>query len=219
MNDEKISELAEKLSIILEKEQKRDFIDKTKNVLEYPKVKTVLALLGIGSLLTLVVVAPGAGLAIKGVSKILEEKSDKKWKKYNRGYLNRTIDRLNKKKIVEYDQEEGEVIVKLTESGKRKILRYSLEDLEIRRPKIWDKQWRLIIYDVPNNKRKYADKLSQQLKKLGMYRIQKSVYIYPFPCDDEIKFLREYFGIGENVWLMKVSSIENDLALKEYFGL
>ncbi|PIY66075.1 hypothetical protein COY91_01215 [Candidatus Shapirobacteria bacterium CG_4_10_14_0_8_um_filter_39_15] len=219
MEDEKISELAEKLKITLEEEQKKDFIDKTKEILKYPKVKLVLALLGVGSVVVLAVVAPGVGLAFKGASKILEDQSDKEWKKYNQGLLRRTLDRLNKRKMVEYDQQGDKVIVKLTEAGKKMILKYSLDNLEIKRPKIWDKQWRLIIYDVPYGKRRWADIFGRWLKNLGMYRIQKSVFLYPFPCDNEVQFLREYLGIGKHVWLMKVTKMENESVLKEYFGL
>ena len=49
--------------------------------------------------------------------------------------------------------------------------------------------------------------------------IQKSVFLYPYPCYNEILFLREYYAIGAEVIFLVVEKIENDASYKEYFGL
>lgn len=216
ISDKKIAVLAKRLVIALEREKKENLIDKVKKGLESPGVKQVLALLGMGSFLTLSVAVPSLP---EMVGPILDAKSDRGWKKFNYWYLMRTLKRLRKQKVVRFKTVGDKTIIELTNKGKKKILKYSLEEMEIKRPKIWDRKWRLIIYDVPNSKRYAAGSFSDMLESLGMYRLQKSVFIYPFPCHDEVRFLREYFNIANNVWLLTVIAFENDEAFRDYFGI
>ena len=137
LSDQEIAILSKRLLASLEKSKKEDLIDKSKKVLEYPGVKEVLALLATGSFLVLAAVAPGVVYIGKS---ILDEKSDKKWKKYNQWYLQRTLKRLKKSKMIDFDVEEDKMIVKLNNRGRKKILRYSLEEMEIKRPKRWDRK-------------------------------------------------------------------------------
>lgn len=216
ISDEAVAKLAKQLLETLRKEKREDLIDKTKKVLEYPGVKEVLALLGMGSFLVLSVAVPSLPALVKP---ILNEKSNKDWKRYNQWYLQRTLKRLKKQKMIDFDIEEEEMVVKLSNRGKQKILKYSLEEMEIKRPRVWDRKWRLIIYDVPNQKRRAADDFNRMLSDLGMYRMQRSVFICPFPCEEEVEFLREFLGISEYVWMLTVTHFENDKVFRDYFGI
>jgi hypothetical protein len=216
ISDEAVTKLAKQLLKTLEKEKREDVIDKTKRVLNYPGVKEVLVFLGMGSFLVLSAAIPSIPVIVKS---ILDERSSDDWKKYNQWYLRRTLKRLKKQKMIDFDIEGDKMVVKLSNRGKKKILKYSLENLEIKRPKIWDRKWRLIIYDVPNERRKSANDFSRMLEDLGMHRLQKSVFLSPFPCQDEVEFLREFFGISEHVWILTVTSFENDQVFKDYFRI
>ena len=57
-----------------------------------------------------------------------------------------------------------------------------------------------------------------KVKALGFLNLQESVYLYPYPCENEISFLREYFGVGEEIIFVEVSRLENDGPYKKYFG-
>lgn len=220
ISEERISLLASRLLQILKEKKEDDFLKKTKKftkkVLEYPGAKEVLAILGAGGLLVLAVTMPAT---IKIVKEILDERSSREWKKYNQWYLLRTLRRLRKQKMVKFEFDDEKTIVELTSFGKKKILKYSLEQIEIERPRFWDRKWRLVIYDVPISKRRAAEQLNKILTRLGMYRMQKSVFLYPFPCEDEVEFLKEYLEVGDNVWLLTVSNFENDQVFRDYFGI
>lgn len=220
INEEKISLLASRLLRILREEKEDDFLKTTKKltkrVLEYPGAKEILALLGAGSLLVVALTMPGA---VKIVKDIFDERSDREWKKYNQWYLARTLQRLRKQKMIKFETKGEKTLVRLTGLGRKRILKYSLGQLEIKRPRFWDRKWRLVIYDVPNQKRRAAEQLNRILIRLGMYRLQKSVFLCPFTCEEEVEFLREYLEIGDNVWLLTVSSFENDKAFRDYFGI
>jgi hypothetical protein len=57
------------------------------------------------------------------------------------------------------------------------------------------------------------------LKSLKFLRLQKSAYITPFICDDEIEYLRQFFNIGNEVIVLKITGIENEQVYKRYFGI
>ena len=82
-----------------------------------------------------------------------------------------------------------------------------------------DGKWRVIIYDVANLKRYQRDLFRQTLERLKLRRLQESVYLTPFVCEDEIEYLRQAFQIGNEVQILKVSKLENEKAYREYFGI
>jgi hypothetical protein len=184
---------------------------------KYAPIKEVLALIGRGAIIS------SALLSVNGaasIAKLLEESPDwDSWKRYNVSYLQRTLRRLAAQKHVEVAEKDGESIVYLTKLGKRKVLKYSQNTIKIDKPDRWDGKWRLVMYDVPSSRRELSELLRQALRNLGFYKMQESVYVYPYPCFDQIEFLREYYALGDIVQYMLVDKIENDEAYMIYFGL
>lgn len=113
----------------------------------------------------------------------------------------------------------GAEVIKLTRSGKRKILQYSLQTLSIPKPKNWDGLWRVVLYDIPKDKHHTRDLLRQTIRRLGFYPLQESVYLFPYPCFDEIDYLRQYYFLDIKVQYLLVKQIENDMAYRTYFNL
>ncbi|HCM38206.1 MAG: PaaX domain protein [Candidatus Gottesmanbacteria bacterium GW2011_GWB1_43_11] len=188
-----------------------------------PQVKDVLRLLGAGTLLVSLFMFPGAGLGIGAIysayKKLQREKDYEKWKKYNLPRLKFILRRLHKQKLVTTVEKSGVTSICLTKKGKLKTLKYKLEEMEIDRSRHWDGKWRLVIYDISKFKRKQQEALRRMLKKLKLLQLQKSVYLTPYPCDNEINFLREYFGVSEGVLYIIAEKLENSESYKEYFGI
>lgn len=184
---------------------------------QYAAVKDILSLLGAGVALSAALLAPNSARAIKP---LLRQSSHwDEWKHFNIAYLRRTLHRLEQQKIVEIQEDGDQSVIQLTSGGKRKILRYSLDNLEVVKPKSWDGKWRLVLYDVPISQRGLGDLVRQALRTIGFYPIQKSVYLFPYSCFDHIEFIREYYGLGNALQYMLVSHIEHDEAYKTYFNL
>ena len=49
--------------------------------------------------------------------------------------------------------------------------------------------------------------------------MQKSVWVYPYPLEKEIKFLREILDVPHGVKLVTAEKIENDEDLRNWFDL
>jgi len=207
-SDESIKKIAQLLHAQCVKEEKKN---------KYARVREILSLLGKGAILA------GAFLAPKSASLLLplvQESPDyREWKKYNVSYLQRTLKRLKRQKQVKLTEKDGQMILSLTQNGKKKILKYSLQTLNIEKPKKWDGKWRLVLYDIPKKEKTISDIIRNTLKLWEFYQIQASVYIYPYPCANQIEFMREYYGLGDKVQYMVVEKIEHDQLFKDYFGL
>lgn len=186
----------------------------------YASVKQVLALLGAGAVVGLsLFVAPTAVMLAKPFLDAKREKEREEWKQFNPSYLRRTLTRMRKEKLVNIVERDGEQVVELTKNGRRRIIKYSLENLSIDKPKLWDGRWRLVLYDVPHRRKQLRDVFRQTLKSLGFYQLQESVWLFPYPCEQQVSFLREYYGVGNEVLYVVATKLEDDGPYRTYFGL
>ncbi|KKT75590.1 MAG: hypothetical protein UW71_C0001G0001, partial [Parcubacteria group bacterium GW2011_GWB1_44_7] len=54
---------------------------------------------------------------------------------------------------------------------------------------------------------------------VGFMKLQKSVWVYPYDCEDFVNLIKADFKIGKDLLYLIVDSIENDKFIKEYFQL
>jgi len=85
--------------------------------------------------------------------------------------------------------------------------------------KKWDNKWTIIIFDISEKKRSSRSKLRITLSNIGFIRLQNSVWVYPYNCDELIGFIKEDFKIGDEVLCLSVDKIENDLPIRKHFKL
>lgn len=134
--------------------------------------------------------------------------------------LSRSIQKLYDSKLVNIKQEkDGTWKMVLTENGKKKLLQYNLGKLSIAIPKHWDEKWRMVLFDIPEEKRKGRDMLRAWLKKLKFHQLQASVFVHPYDCKDEYEFLVEMYGLRKYVRYAVFEEIDNEKHLKHIFHL
>lgn len=187
-----------------------------------PKVRDILILLGAGTFLAASLILPGAPLIASKIIKLKKEsdyaKSQKEWEKFNLWRLKQILKRMHKSKYVEIKEQNGIPIVKLAERGRSKLLKYDIEQMQLDESKL-DGYWRLIVYDVKTTKRQNSEAFRRTISKLKLLKLQKSVYLTPFKCEDEIEYLRQVFNIGSEVIILKVKNLENEGPYRKYFGI
>lgn len=130
---------------------------------------------------------------------------------------------LKKKGLIEIRREGHDLAVRLTGNGRKEAAKYQIDDIAIAKPKKWDGKWRVIIFDipaVPAASNAIRDVFRKKLKEFGFYQLQKSIWLYPFECEKEIVFLREFLGATpKQVQVLEVSKIENEQYLKNIFHI
>jgi len=127
---------------------------------------------------------------------------------------------LKKKGLIRIEKKNKNIYMFLTKEGEKEAGRYQLNEMYIKKPKKWDKKWRLIIFDIPENHRIKRDLFRGKLKELGFYQLQKSVWVYPYSCQKEIYLLRDFFSLRKkNLMALTVEKIESDESLRKFFDL
>lgn len=150
---------------------------------------------------------------------ILKPFFDDKKKKFNKYYINTAISRLKNRGMIEFQSKNGKSFVRLTDKGRQQLLKYQLREIDIKKPKKWDRKWRIIIFDIKEYKKQLRDNLRRELINLGFIRLQNSVWIYPYDCEEVIIMMKSYFRLGKEVLYMIVEKVENDKWLKKEFEL
>lgn len=192
-------------------------IDKRNFEKKYAPVKEVLKLVGAGAFLAASLAVPNLPKALKPL--LISDQDYEVWKRFNIPYLKRTLRRLEAQKWVEISEENKQQVVSITETGKRRILKYALEEMTIEKPKIWDRKWRLVSYDIPLKLKSIGETFRCYLDLWNFYPLHESVCLHAYPCEKQIVFLREYLGIGEYVKLFLVDKIENDQHFRNFFAV
>jgi len=147
-------------------------------------------------------------------------KSYKRWKKYPKKKVYDTFYNLRKYGFVKIKKRNHQIYVSLTEKGKKKAGMFQIDSLKIKKPKKWDRKWRLVIFDISELKKIYREAFRGKLKELGFYPLQDSVWIHPFDCQAEIELLKEFFGLSEKeMRLVIAENIGKDNKIKEIFKI
>ena len=130
--------------------------------------------------------------------------------------ISRALYNLKKRKIIQVREKNGKVRIILTEKGRLKKLDYDMERMTIPKPKSWDKYWRFLVFDIPEDKKLIRDELRAGLKRLGFIQFQQSVWIHPYPCEEEIDFLAEFLKVNQFLTLLTVR-VKDDRPLRDHF--
>lgn len=148
------------------------------------------------------------------------KKISKEWQKINERALRSAIRKLYKSKLIDYkENNDGTISMTLTNSGKKKIVQFNLDLMKIKKPLRWDKLWRLVIFDIPEKERQGRRALVEKLKELNFYSVQKSVFIHPYECKNEIDFITEIFNLRPYVRFFTVKETDIEPDLRNRFNL
>ncbi|MBI5451859.1 hypothetical protein HY945_00165 [Candidatus Gottesmanbacteria bacterium] len=177
-----------------------------------PSTKDILKILaGVGAI-GMVFIFPGAAPALGAL--VLGQKQ------YTRWQTKQVISGLGKRKYVKIEYlDDGRVRVKITKRGFVRALTYEIESMHLNKPKIWDRRWRVVIFDIPKKYGRVRDLFRMRIRQLGLYQLQESVYVSPTPCFNEIEFLRELYGVSFTVQYLLVERLEDDQYLRDHFEL
>lgn len=134
---------------------------------------------------------------------------------YERTRIKQSITHLEKQGFV---KRRGEGFM-LTTKGIKKATYYKIRSMRIARQKIWDKKWRLIMFDVPEKKKIARRAISHTLKELGCAQYQKSVFITPFPCEKEIDIVGDYFEVRKHIKIVLAEKVESEDVIKKTFNV
>ena len=158
-------------------------------------VRAVLGTVAVVGILPLLMVAPGVAKA----SMLFSSRPPR----VQRRTADRVLRRLEDRGLVRvFVKEDGAEYVSLTEKGKTEVFRYELGRQRLAQTK-WDQLWRIVVFDVHEKRGPLRRRLRISLHSFGFVRLQNSVWIYPYECEEIIELVRTMLRLrGEVIYLL-----------------
>jgi len=178
-------------------------------------VDKILGLLAGGTLIATALLAPNA---IQALDKPLKRYFDKLDERARGREYKRLLVYMKGQNLVKFSTGGYEHGIKLTQKGRSRVDRVNFASLEISKPKIWDKTWRIIFFDIPESNKNNRDQFSKKIKALGFVRLQRSVWVHAFPCQHEIGLVANHYNVEPYVTYIETGHIENETKLKTKFS-
>ncbi len=157
----------------------------------------LISLAGIGGVITIALLAPNALQLLSPIFKKYKKRT------LQPSHIRKKFKDLQEKGLISFAEEGNKTKLVLTKEGKKQVLEFELEQMEIDIPLRWDGRWRVVIFDIPEKKKYARDIFRQKLVDLGFEMIQNSVWRHKYPCHKEIEFLTHLYDIYPYVDLIE----------------
>ena len=93
-----------------------------------------------------------------------------------------------------------------TKSGKGWLEKSQAKYFRLKNKK-WDGSWRIVIFDIPQEFRKSRNILRRRLQWWGFRMLQKSVFVLPYACEEEVGILSSQLKLSDYVDIITAKHI------------
>jgi len=140
--------------------------------------------------------------------------------KYNLKYRAKSAaGRLVAKKYAVWIDRDGKKYLRLTSAGHRTLAFEQAKVALKNQKKKWDGRWRMVIFDIPERRRRVRIRLRAFMNEIGFVRLQDSVWVYPYDCEDFMALVKADLKIGKDVLYTIADTIEHDKNIRKHFRL
>ncbi len=159
--------------------------------------------------------------SLYAVGGILKEISKELKKKISNRSLKNTFDYLRRRGYLTVKSRKWKIHFDLSWEGRKIAGQYiAFRSEPISRPSMWDGKWRIVLFDIPTDRKVVRDALRFMLKRFGFCQLQKSVWIFPFDCKKEIEDLKSFFDLSNSAVRFIVFSDSGDMReFRQYFKI
>lgn len=171
--------------------------------------RDILKLVGAGVVVGATVIAPNTAQLIDYFDPKGRTERNRLWK---------CVKYLERKHRIQIEERGGEKYVFLTAAGRTKLDEDAVWDLAVNKPRAWDRKWRLVMFDFPSHiptRHSFRGKLED----LGFIQYQRSVFIYPYECHEEIHTIARWYGLDEYVRYVVATEVHDMRRFAKLFDL
>ncbi|MDO8497533.1 MAG: hypothetical protein Q7S61_03235 [bacterium] len=178
----------------------------------------VLSAFGVSLLVGGSIVFPTLPIVVGSILGLIEESHKKNIPPHK---VKRVLANLEKRELIRLEERGDEIYVEISEKGTQEILKYSLEAvLNIKkRKKEWNGKWYMVLFDVPEVQKNKREHLRRFLKRIGFFPYQKSVYVFPYECEKEVRLIKQMVESSAYLSYIIADKIEHEKEVKLYFNL
>lgn len=132
--------------------------------------------------------------------------------------LTRSLKGLHDAGLVEYHDSGQQEYARLTRDGRKKAHSLKLdEDTAVLNPN-WDGKWRIIMLDLPEERKSDRDGLRYLLKKAGFILLKNSVWISPHPFEHFFANIKKDLGLTTEIMIFVTDTLDSETE-KEFLKL
>src|SRR3989338_8957346 len=116
-------------------------------------------------------------------------------------------------------KKDGRGFLYLTPKGEKRVSEFGVTGFHLKKLGRWDGKWRVVSFDIKENRKGVREQLRSTLVEIGFVCLHKSLWVYPYDCQDLITLLKADYEIGKDILYIVSEYIENDGVLRKHFEL
>ena len=132
--------------------------------------------------------------------------------------ITRSIKNLMTDGLVECFNTQHNQYFRLTSEGKQKINQISLESESSLVSTTWDGYWRIIILDLPEERKSEREALRYLLKKAGFLCLKNSVWISMYPFEHLFTNIKSDLNLSSEMMIIVTDKIDKE-SEKEFLSI
>ena len=171
----------------------------------------LLKLIALGGITATALLAPNA---VQIFDKPLKKYFAKLDERERQRELQRAIAYMKHYRLITENYEHG---LAISSKAKDRLIKSNIREIAIKTPKKWDRKWRIIFFDIPEPRKSSRDAFAAKIRSLGFKVMQRSVFVHPFSCREQVKTIAEYYGVARYVTYIVTDHLDNEKALIKRF--
>ncbi|MFA6301327.1 MAG: hypothetical protein WC609_03180 [Candidatus Paceibacterota bacterium] len=134
--------------------------------------------------------------------------------------ITRSLKGLRDTGLVEQVSSPQNEYARLTKEGRKKMHSLELENETTLANTSWDGSWRIILLDLPENRKSERESLRYLLKKAGFVCLKNSAWISPFPYEHLFANIKKDLGLKTEMMIIVIELVDEETKkfLFETFG-
>lgn len=139
--------------------------------------------------------------------------------RHERNRIWKAIKYLEQKNRIRIEERDTGQYAYLTSVGKLKLNEDAIWDMTVKKPYRWDHKWRLVMFDLPARHNKVRNEFRLKIEDLGFKLYQRSVFIYPYECHEEIHAIARWYGIDACIRYIVATEVHDMRRFVKIFDL
>src|SRR3990167_126311 len=138
----------------------------------------------------------------------------------NRYAITRSLKGLRDAGLIENISSPQNEYARLTKEGKKKVNTLKLDNDTTLVNISWDGFWRIILLDLPENRKSERESLRYLLKKAGFVCLKNSAWISPYPYEHLFTNIKKDLGLTAEMMIIVTQFVDEETkrVLFEAFG-
>lgn len=128
--------------------------------------------------------------------------------------INKALAYMKNKRLITENYRHG---LNLTPKARQRLEKLSFDEISIPTPPRWDGKWRIVFFDIPEPQKSNRDGFAAKMRQLGLKVLQRSVFIYPFPCRDEVARVAMHYHVRRYVSYIETDYLDSEKVLVRRF--